>query len=71
MAGRFRRVEPLVVAQHAAEPLSAYPAWFAIVDGEWPALRAELERWMWPDNFDPRGEQRTRLACSTSGNRQQ
>jgi RimJ/RimL family protein N-acetyltransferase len=45
-------------------------AWFAIVDGEWPALRAEFERWLSPANFDARGEQRTRLACSTSGNRQ-
>jgi len=37
-------------------------AWFAAVDGEWPALRAEFERWLAPDNFDARGMQTSRLA---------
>lgn len=36
-------------------------AWFAIVDGEWPALRAEYERWLAPENFDAAGAQRTPL----------
>lgn len=36
-------------------------AWFSIIDGEWPALRAEYERWLAPDNFDASGQQRTRL----------
>ncbi|MBO9590490.1 GNAT family protein [Devosia sp.] len=36
-------------------------AWFSIVDGEWPALRAEYERWLSPDNFDDLGQQKTRL----------
>lgn len=36
-------------------------AWFSIIDGEWPALRAEYERWLHPDNFDAAGVQRTRL----------
>ena len=36
-------------------------AWFSIVDGEWPALRAEFERWLAPDNFDGDGQQLTRL----------
>ncbi|WP_375452370.1 GNAT family N-acetyltransferase [uncultured Devosia sp.] len=36
-------------------------AWFSIIDGEWPALRAEYERWLSPDNFDADGLQRTRL----------
>ncbi len=30
-------------------------AWFAIVDGEWPALRAAYEQWLSPDNFDATG----------------
>ncbi|MBJ3785759.1 GNAT family N-acetyltransferase [Devosia sediminis] len=37
-------------------------AWFSIIDGEWPALRAEYERWLAPDNFDANGAQKTRLA---------
>ena len=36
-------------------------AWFSIVDGEWPALRAEYERWLSPDNFDDLGQQKTKL----------
>ncbi len=37
-------------------------AWFSIIDGEWPALRAEYERWLAPENFDADGMQRTKLA---------
>ncbi len=37
-------------------------AWFSIVDGEWPARRAALERWLDPANFDAAGRQRRRLA---------
>lgn len=37
-------------------------AWFSIIDREWPALRAEFERWLAPDNFDTDGRQKTRLA---------
>jgi RimJ/RimL family protein N-acetyltransferase len=37
-------------------------AWFSILDGEWPALRAEYQRWLDPANFDETGQQRTRLA---------
>lgn len=36
-------------------------AWFSILDGEWPALRAEYERWLSPDNFDDVGRQKTKL----------
>lgn len=36
-------------------------AWFSMLDGEWPALRAEYERWLDPANFDERGGQKTRL----------
>lgn len=36
-------------------------AWFSIIDGEWPAMRAEYERWLSPDNFDAAGQQRSRL----------
>jgi RimJ/RimL family protein N-acetyltransferase len=37
-------------------------AWYAILDAEWPALRAAFERWLDPANFDAAGRQRTRLA---------
>lgn len=37
-------------------------AWFAIVDTQWPALRAAFERWLAPGNFDAQGRQRQRLA---------
>ena len=36
-------------------------AWFSILDGEWPALRAEYERWLDPANFAEDGTQKTRL----------
>jgi len=36
-------------------------AWFSMLDSEWPARRAELERWLAPDNFDGDGRQKTRL----------
>lgn len=36
-------------------------AWFSIIDSEWPALRAEYERWLAPDNFDAAGGQKSRL----------
>ena len=35
---------------------------FSIIDGEWPALRAEYERWLSPDNFDDLGQQKSKLA---------
>lgn len=37
-------------------------AWFSIIDSEWPALRAEYERWLSPDNFDVEGVQMSKLA---------
>ncbi len=40
-------------------------AWFAMLDGEWPALRAEFERWLDPANFDAGGNQCSRLAHFT------
>lgn len=36
-------------------------AWFSIIDGEWPARRAEFERWLDPANFAVDGSQKTRL----------
>lgn len=36
-------------------------AWFSMISSEWPALRAEYERWLSPDNFDEGGGQKTKL----------
>ncbi len=37
-------------------------AWFAILDTEWPRLRANIEAWLSPANFDEAGRQRTSLS---------
>jgi RimJ/RimL family protein N-acetyltransferase len=37
-------------------------AWFAILDSEWPALRAAFDAWLRPDNFGADGRQKARLA---------
>lgn len=36
-------------------------AWFSLLDDEWPARKANFERWLAPDNFDADGRQRTSL----------
>lgn len=36
-------------------------AWFAIMDGDWPRLRAGYVRWLKADNFDSSGRQLTKL----------
>jgi len=38
-------------------------AWFAMVDTDWPAIRAGFEHWLDPANFDAEGRQRSRLAA--------
>ena len=42
-------------------------AWFAMLDGEWPARKAAYERWLAPDNFDVEGRQKLRLSELLSG----
>jgi RimJ/RimL family protein N-acetyltransferase len=37
-------------------------AWFAMLDGEWPARKAAFERWLSPANFDAAGRQLSKLA---------
>ncbi len=36
-------------------------AWFSILDGDWPRIRAGFEAWMDPANFDVHGTQKTPL----------
>lgn len=37
-------------------------AWFSITDAEWPRVKAALEAWLAPGNFDAEGRQRRALA---------
>ena len=37
-------------------------AWYAILDHEWPAIRASFEAWLDDANFDEAGHQRRRLS---------
>ena len=41
-------------------------AWYAITDGEWPALRTAFMQWLHPDNFDSDGRQRRKLSELTA-----
>lgn len=41
-------------------------AWFAMLDRDWPRLRAAYARWLDPANFDAAGRQRARLELPTS-----
>jgi hypothetical protein len=36
-------------------------AWFAMLDKDWPRLRADYERWLAPQNFDAAGRQGSAL----------
>ena len=36
-------------------------AWYSMLDSEWPAVKANMERWLAADNFDAEGRQRTAL----------
>lgn len=36
-------------------------AWFSILDGEWPQVAQAFRRWLSPENFDARGQQRAAL----------
>ena len=40
-------------------------AWFSLTDADWPALRAALETWLAPGNFDAQGRQRVALSGLT------
>lgn len=45
-------------------------AWFSILDSEWPAVRANMERWLAAENFDQDGKQRSSLSALNEGIRQ-
>jgi RimJ/RimL family protein N-acetyltransferase len=37
-------------------------AWFSMLDSEWPARKANFERWLDPSNFGPDGQQKIALS---------
>jgi RimJ/RimL family protein N-acetyltransferase len=62
-AERFGFVFEGVFRQHMViKDRNRDTAWFSILDGEWPVVRAAFEAWLAPENFDEEGRQRRRLA---------
>ena len=41
-------------------------AWYAIIDADWPRVRAAFRAWLGPENFDADGRQRARLEAARS-----
>jgi RimJ/RimL family protein N-acetyltransferase len=51
-----------VFRQHiVSKGMNRDTAWFSMIDGEWPALKAAFEAWLDPSNFTSEGRQRRRL----------
>jgi RimJ/RimL family protein N-acetyltransferase len=42
-------------------------AWYSILDSEWPRIRANLEAWLAPANFDEQGRQKQSLRAMNAG----
>ena len=42
-------------------------AWYAMTDGDWPAIRRSFENWLSPENFDSEGRQKRRLEDFRAG----
>jgi len=40
-------------------------AWYAVIDQDWPRLKAAFDTWLDPANFDARGQQKQRLSGLT------
>lgn len=51
-----------VFRQHlVAKGANRDTAWYSMIDGEWPILKAAFEAWLDPSNFDAAGQQKRRL----------
>ncbi|MGH7762179.1 MAG: GNAT family N-acetyltransferase [Candidatus Dormibacteraceae bacterium] len=62
-AERFGFVFEGVFRQHmVVKGRNRDTAWFSMLDGEWPLVRAAFEGWLAPENFDEAGLQRRSLA---------
>ena len=67
-ARRFGFAFEGVFRQHMwAKGANRDTAWFAMLDRDWPRLRAAYERWLEPSNFDAAGRQRAQLQTAASG----
>jgi RimJ/RimL family protein N-acetyltransferase len=53
--------EGIFYQHRVVKGLNRDTAWFSILDGEWPPLRANFEAWLSPGNFDETGRQRRSL----------
>jgi RimJ/RimL family protein N-acetyltransferase len=42
-------------------------AWYSVLDGEWPARKANFERWLASDNFTADGKQKMSLSALNNG----
>lgn len=59
---RFGFAHEGVFRQHmVVKGLNRDTAWFAMIDKDWPVLRAGYEAWLAPENFDAEGRQKRRL----------
>ena len=66
-ARRFGFVFEGVFRQHMwTKGANRDTAWFAMIDKDWPRLRAAYERWLEPQNFDAAGRQRSGLAITVN-----
>ncbi|MBB5577749.1 MULTISPECIES: GNAT family N-acetyltransferase [Rhizobium] len=62
-AERFGFTFEGIFRQHmVAKGLNRDTAWFAMIDADWPRLKAGYERWLSPENFDEAGQQKSKLA---------
>jgi RimJ/RimL family protein N-acetyltransferase len=53
--------EGILRAHMIAKGRNRDTAYYSMLDSEWPARKAEFERWLNPYNFDDAGRQKTRL----------
>ncbi len=61
-AERFGFTFEGIFRQHmVAEGKNRDTAWFAMIDADWPRLKAGYERWLRPENFDEAGQQKSKL----------
>ncbi|MBP0581400.1 GNAT family N-acetyltransferase [Labrys sp. LIt4] len=62
-ATRFGFTFEGVFRQHmVAKGQNRDTAWFSIIDGEWPRLKAGYEAWLDPANFEADGRQKSKLS---------
>ena len=61
-AERFGFTFEGVFRQHmVVKGLNRDTAWFAMIDKDWPRLKAGYEAWLAPENFDEAGQQKRKL----------